>query len=61
MRRKQVDSDRVRVDGQPQLARELEIPELVVIGAASRAMCSVFSLLWVPGSSVSWNSLRFSG
>lgn len=35
MRRKQVDSDRVRAaegEGQPQLAKELNIPALVAIG-----------------------------
>lgn len=46
LRRKQVDSDRVRVEGQSQLARELKIPELVVIGAASCAMCSVFFFIY---------------
>jgi len=35
MRRKQVDSDRVRAEGQPQLAKELNVPELVAIGAVS--------------------------
>ena len=35
MRRKQVDSHRVRAEGQPQLAKELNVPELVAIGAAS--------------------------
>ena len=33
MRRKQVDSDRIRAEGQPQLAKELNVPELVAIGA----------------------------
>jgi solute carrier family 7 (cationic amino acid transporter), member 1 len=35
MRRKQVDSDRVRAEGQALLAKELNVPELVAIGAAS--------------------------
>ncbi|ONM07698.1 Cationic amino acid transporter 4 vacuolar [Zea mays] len=34
MRRKQVDSDRIRAEGQPQLAKELNVPELVAIGVA---------------------------
>jgi hypothetical protein len=38
MRRKQVDSDRIRAEGQRQLAKELNVPELVAIGAVSSSL-----------------------
>jgi hypothetical protein len=31
-RRKQVDSDRLRAEGHPQLAKALSIPQLIAIG-----------------------------
>nr|ACG43321.1 high-affinity cationic amino acid transporter 1 [Zea mays] len=45
MRRKQVDSDRVRAEGQPQLAKELNVPELVAIGVGSTVGPGVYVLV----------------
>lgn len=45
MRRKQVDSDRVRAEGQPQLAKELNVPELIAIGVGSTVGAGVYVLV----------------
>ncbi|ONM07695.1 cationic amino acid transporter 2, vacuolar isoform X1 [Zea mays] len=47
MRRKQVDSDRIRAEGQPQLAKELNVPELVAIGVGSTVGAGVYVLVGI--------------